>query len=110
MRGKELWIQVKSYGLGTETTDTLKVMLEQLNMSHNDYILAVHSTLVRPQFYPKCCPCEICINNYMHNCLHICRANHDIQPCQSPYAMIEYTLKLCYKRSEGYRCIDRKGL
>ena len=42
-RGKELWIHVKrllnSYGLGTETTDTFEAMLEQLNMSHDDYIL-----------------------------------------------------------------------
>ena len=51
-REKELWVQVKrlfnSYGLGTETTDTFGVMLEQLNMSYNDYILAVHSTIVGP--------------------------------------------------------------
>ena len=71
-RGKEWWIQVKrllnSYGLGTETTDTFEVMLEQLNMSYDDYILAVCSTIIRPQFYPKCCPCEIPINNYMRNC------------------------------------------
>ena len=109
-RGKELWIQVKrllnSYGLGTETADTFEVMQEQLNMSYDDYILAVCST--RPQFYPKCHPCEIRINDYMHNCLHIWRANHDIQPCPSPYAMIEYILN--YKRSEGYECTDGKGL
>ena len=59
-RGKELWIQVtgllNSYGLGTETTDTFEVMLEQLNMSYDDYILAVRSTIIRPQFYPKRCP------------------------------------------------------
>ena len=80
-----MWIQVKkllnSYGLGTETTDTFEVMLEQLNMSYDDYILAVRSTIIRPQFYPKRRPSEICINNYMRNCLHIWRANHDIQPC-----------------------------
>ena len=84
---KELRIQVKrllnSYGLGTETTDTFEVMLEQLNMSYDDYNLAVCSTIIRPQFYPKHCH-EIRINNYMCNCLHIWRANHDIQPCLSP--------------------------
>ena len=104
-RGKELWIHVKrllnSYGLGTETTDTSKVMLEQLNMSCDDYILAVCSTIVRPQLYPKCHPCEICINNYMWNCLHIWRANHDIQQCLSPYAMIEYLLTYVTKGQKG---------
>ena len=104
-RGKELWIQVKrllnSYGLGTETTDTFEVMLEQLNMSYHDYILAVHSTIVRPQFYSKHHPCEILINNYMRNCLLIWRANHDIQPCLSPHAMIEYILNYVTKGQKG---------
>ena len=100
-RGKELWIDVKrllnSYGLGTEKTDTFEVMLEQVSMSYDDYILAVCSTIVRPQFYPRCCPCEIHINNYMWNCLHIWRANHDIHTCLSPYAMIEYILNYVTK-------------
>ena len=104
-KGKELWIQVKkllnSYGLGTETTDTFEVMLEQLNMSYDDYILAVRSTIIRPQFYPKRRPSEIRINNYMRNCLHIWRANHDIQPCLSPYAMIEYILNYVTKGQKG---------
>ena len=104
-KGKELWIQVKkllnSYGLGTETTDTFEVMLEQLNMSYDDYILAVCSTIIRPQFYPKRHPPEICINNYMRNCLHIWRANHDIQPCLSPHAMIEYILNYVTKGQKG---------
>ena len=33
----------------------------------------------------------------MQNCLHILRANHDIQPCLSPYAMIEYILNYATK-------------
>ena len=53
-RGKELRIQVKkllnSYGLGNETRETFEVMLEQLNMSYDDYILAIRSTIIRPQF------------------------------------------------------------
>ena len=109
MRGKELWMHVKkllnSYGLGTETTGTFEVMLEQLNMSNDDYILAVYSAIVRPQFYPKRHPCEIHINNYMQNCLHIWRANHDIQPCLSPYAMIEYVLNYVTK---GQKCMSTK--
>ena len=92
---------MNSYGLGTETTDTFEVMLEQLNMSYDDYILAVRSTIIRPQFYPKRHPSEICINNYMRNCLHIWRANHDIQPCLSPYAMIEYILNYVTKGQKG---------
>ena len=70
-------------------------------MSYNDYILAVRSTILRPQFYPKHDPCEICINNYMRNCLHIWRANYDIQPCLSSYAVIEYILNYVTKGQKG---------
>ena len=69
--GYKLKRLLNSYGLGTETTDTFEVMLEQLNMSYDDYILTVHSTIVRPQFYPKHHPCEIRINNYIHNCAYL---------------------------------------
>ena len=100
-----MWVHVKkllnSYGLDTETTDTFDVMLQKLNMSYDDYILAVRSTIARPQFYPKCCPYEIRINNYMRNCLHIWRTNHDIQLCLSPYAMIEYILNYMTKGQKG---------
>ena len=62
-RGKELWLNVKrllnNYGLGTETRDTFQDMLEQLNMSYDDYIIAVQSIIVRPQFFPKHHPIEI---------------------------------------------------
>ena len=104
-RGKELWLNVKrflnNYGLGTETRDTFKDMLEQLNMSYDDYIIAVWSTIVRPQFFPKRRPSEIRINNYMCNCLHIWRANHDIQLCLSPYVMIEYMCNYVTKGQKG---------
>ena len=78
-------------------------------MSYDDYILAVRSTFARPQFYPKRHPCEIHINNYMHNCLHIWRANHDIQPCLSPYAMIEYKLNYVTKGQKGMSAQMEKG-
>ena len=52
--GKNLWVSVKkqlnSYGLGTEIIHTFNDMLQELNMSYSDYILAVRSTLVRAQF------------------------------------------------------------
>ena len=37
----------------------------------------------------------------MRNCFHIWRANHDIQPCLSPYAMIEYILNYVTKGLKG---------
>ena len=65
-RGKNLWISVKkelnSYGLGSGIVHTFNDMLHDLHMSYADYILAVHSTLVRAQFFPQCKPCEIRVN------------------------------------------------
>ena len=62
-RGKKLWASVKkqlnSYGLGTEIVQTFNDMLHELQMSYSDYLLAVHSTLVRAQFFPQRKPCEI---------------------------------------------------
>ena len=37
----------------------------------------------------------------MHNCLHIWRANYDIQLSLSPHAMIEYILSYIIKGQKG---------
>ena len=104
-KGKKLWTVVKKcltgYGLGTDVTQSFGDMLNELNISYDEYILAIRSTIVRPQYFPECHPCDIQINNYMHNCLHIWRANHDIQPCLSAYAMIEYILSYVTKGQKG---------
>ena len=47
--GKEIWKishLLDEYGLGINVTDTFEEMLTKLNMSHEDYILGVRSTLV----------------------------------------------------------------
>ena len=87
--------------MGSEIVHTFNDMLHELHMSYADYILAVRSTLVRAQFFPQCKPCEIRINNYMCQCLYIWRANHDIQPCLNPYAVVEYILSYVTKGQKG---------
>ena len=83
-------------------------------MSYSDYLLAVCSTLVRAQFFPQHKPCEIHINNYMRQCHHIWRANHNIQPCLNPYAVVEYILSYVTKGQKGMSvqmeraCFDAK--
>ena len=37
----------------------------------------------------------------MRNCLHIWRANHDIQPCLHPYAVVQYILSYVTKAQKG---------
>ena len=50
----------------------------------------------------------------MHNCLHIWRANHDIQLSLSPNAMIKYILSYVTKGQKGmsimmeHACEDAK--
>ena len=70
-------------------------------MTMDQYINGVHSSISHPKFPPKRNPCEIRINNYMHNCLHIWRANHDIQLSLSLHAMIEYILSYVTKGQKG---------
>ena len=50
----------------------------------------------------------------MCQCLHIWRANHDIQPCLNPYAVVEYILSYVTKGQKGmslqmeHACSDAK--
>ena len=69
----------------------------ELEMSQEQYITAVRTSLVRPKLFLKCRPCEIRVNNYMKHCLELWRAHHDIQPSLSPYAMVQYMLSYVTK-------------
>ena len=60
---------------------------------------------VRPKLSLKCRPCEIRVNNYMKHCFEFWRANHDIQPSLSPYAMIQYMLSYVTKTKKGISAI-----
>ena len=66
-------------------------------MSQEKYASAVRTSLVRPKLFLKCRPCEIRVNNCMKHYLEFWRANHDIQPSLSPYAMIQYMLSYVTK-------------
>ena len=105
---------MENCGLGTNVTESCNDMLIQLNMTMDQYINGVHSSLSHPKFFPKRNPCEIRINNYMPNCLHIWRANHDIQLSLSPHAVNEYILSYVTKDQKGmsimmeHACEDAK--
>ena len=91
---------LENYGLGTNVTESFNDMLIQLDMTVVQYINGVCSSTSCPKFFPRN-PCEIRINNYMHNSLHIWRANHDTQLSLSPHAMIEYILLYVTKGQKG---------
>ena len=90
---KQKWRKIKrhlnQYGMALDLKTTFDEMLTELEMTEDEYIKAVRTSLVRPKFFLKRRPCEIRINNYMKRCLQFWRANHDIQPSLSPYAMVE---------------------
>ena len=83
-------------------------------MTMEQYIYSVCSSITHPKFFPKRKPCEIRINKYMHNCLHIWRANHDVQLSLSPHAVIEYILSYVTEGKKGmsimmkHACEDAK--
>ena len=105
---------LENYGLGTNVTESFNDMLIQLDMTMHQYINGVHSSISHLKCFPKRKPCEIRINNYMHNCFHIWRANHDIQLSLSPHAVIEYILSYVTKGQKGmsimmeHACEDAK--
>ena len=71
---------------------TYEEMLSFLQMTHEEYIKAVQTSIVRPKLFLKQKLCEIRLNNYMKNCLQFWWANHDIQPAIEPYGMVQYVL------------------
>ena len=54
-------------------------------------------------------PCDIRINNYMKNCFHFWRANHDIQPSIEPYGMVKYILSYVTKGQKGMSLVMEKA-
>ena len=103
--GKQSWLRIhnylENYGLGTNVTESFNDMLIQVDVTMDHYINGVHRSISCPKFFPKRNPCEIRINNYTHNCLHIWIANHDIQLSLSPHAMIVYILSYATKGQKG---------
>ena len=100
---------LNEYGIGLDLQITFDDMLTQLDMSEEEYIKAVRTSLVRPKIFLKHRPCEIRVNNYMKHCLQFWRANHDIQPSLTPYAMVEYMLAYITKSQKGMSSIMEKA-
>ena len=88
-----------SYGI--DITTTYEEMLSFLDMTHEKYIRAVQTSIVRPKLFLKWKLCEIRLNNYMKNCLQFWQANHDIQPAIEPYGMVQYVLSYVTKSQKG---------
>ena len=55
--GKQLWSRIhnylESYGLGTDVIESFNDMLIQLDMTMDQYINGVHSSINHPKFFPR---------------------------------------------------------
>ena len=91
--------------MAVENTTIYEEMLNELDMTHNEYLKAVWCCIVRQKLFLKWRVNEIQINNYMKNLLQFWRANHDIQPVIDWYAMNEYILFTVTKIQKGMSII-----
>ena len=100
---RENLISIQKYLDSTKANEkcTLEMMLKDLDLSEEDYIRAVQSSLTEPRIFLKRRPCESRINGYMKNLIHVYKANHDIQFCLNSYAVVMYIVNYIQKVDRG---------
>ena len=81
--------------------DSLDECLTKLEMTEEDYIKAVTTSIKRPKVFLKRKLSEIRINPYMKNLLGAWKANHDIQFVVDPYACAVYITDYISKSAKG---------
>ena len=80
---------------------TFDELLDELNISEADYILAIRSSLNSPTIFLKRRADELRINNYNTSCLLAWRANMDIQFVLDVYACAMYIVSYISKAQRG---------
>ncbi|KAJ8018509.1 ATP-dependent DNA helicase PIF1 [Holothuria leucospilota] len=80
---------------------TFEQFLQQINVTEEEYIQAVCSSLKAPTVFLRRNPSDIRINPYMKNLLQIYGANHDIQYITDPYACAVYIVAYMSKSQRG---------
>ena len=80
---------------------TFDQLLKDLDVTEQNYILAIRSSLNRPTIYLKRKPNELRINNYNAACLSAWRANMDIQFVLHVYACAMYIVSYISKAQKG---------
>ena len=81
--------------------DSLDECLTELEMTEEDYIKAVTTSIKGPKVFLKRKLSEIRINPYMKNLLGAWKANHDIQFVVDPYACAVYITDYISKSAKG---------
>ena len=106
---KNIKQQLDGYGMGEDVTQSFDEMLHDLNITYDDYIKTVHTSVACAKVFLKWQPNEIHVNQYTEKIYHFWRANHDIQPVLDPYAMVQYILSYITKTQKGMSSIMDKA-
>ena len=80
---------------------TFEKLLEHVDLTHNEYVLAVRSNLKKKKIFLKRCMNEIFTNSYMKHFVHMWKANHDIQYVLDPYSCVVYICDYLIKSNKG---------
>ena len=83
--------------------------LNKLQLTEDNYILAIRYTLKRDTLFLKRQPSKIRINIYNTNLLKAWRANMDIQYVLDPYACVTYILSYITKGQRGMSKLQEKA-
>ena len=100
---KESWITIKKQLNDLEEGEdiTFEELLLKLNVTENDYKLAIRSSLNAATIFLKRKPSELRINNYNSTCMKAWRANMDIQFVLDVYACAMYIVSYISKAQKG---------
>jgi len=83
--------------------------LIDLQLTEEDYIKSIRSSLTSPKVFLKRDPSEIRINPYMKLLLTAWKANHDLQYIMDPYACAVYIVNYVSKNEKGMSALMRKA-
>ena len=108
---KEMWTRIKKElnDLKEGQSITFNELLSHLNVTEEDYLLALRSSLNSPTVFLKRKPNELRINNYNAPCLSAWRANMDIQFILDVYACAVYIVSYISKAQKGMSELLRKA-
>jgi PIF1-like helicase/Helitron helicase-like domain at N-terminus/Herpesvirus tegument protein, N-terminal conserved region len=81
--------------------DTLEMFLEEIGMTHEDYILTLRANLAQPRVFLKRTPKDGMINAFNAKTLALHRANMDIQFVLDAFACCSYIINYINKSSRG---------
>ncbi|XP_011313417.1 uncharacterized protein [Fopius arisanus] len=85
-------------------------MLGALNLTEQQYLNAIRSTLDKDKLFIKRQTCDVTINNYNTTILNILEANMDIQFVLDPYACAQYIINYISKIDVGMSRLLREAV